>query len=141
MDRVQSILPLSFSDAAVQEKHNSALRAFSETLSSLELDDYDKGVCASHLTYAHEEDLVILYHIGLNCFRGMLAPRDNTELSQCFFLKTNIGYTYAYYKTFIQMLSSVDAPSSHGLFDIPVHAMYLETLIPLWGRWYNPRTT
>ena len=84
---------------------------------------------ASHPSFPIEEDFLILEHAGLYHKVSATTPLDQSEPSRLFYEKTNKDYVYAYHKTFLRMLNTVDKPSSHWLLKSPFHNFSLDALL------------
>ena len=129
MDMMDPVPPLARSDTSRQMQCNTAANENKGMLAALGLTDYQRETHASHPSYAHKEDLLILSQAGLNWPTYLLASGRENEFATWFLSDANKDFVYQYHKTFIQMLTSVDAPASHWLFKTTVHVLYFDTLL------------
>ena len=128
-EMLEPVPPLARSDDSRQMQRNKILNAREDMFNVLGLTDYQREICASHPSYAVDEDLYILAHTTLRTLHYLLAPHKDHEFATWWLNDVNKDFAYEYHKTFLQMLNSVDAPRSHWLLKTPVHTIYLETLL------------
>jgi hypothetical protein len=84
---------------------------------------------ASHPALIIEEDALVLDQAGI-CFTcSFLGSKEDKELLPRYLDDSNKESTYAYHKTFLQVLNSVDAPRSHWLLKAPDHSLFLYSLL------------
>ncbi|CAF3393942.1 unnamed protein product [Rotaria sp. Silwood2] len=125
-EMAQPVPPLARSDTTGQMQRNNSLQGFREMFITLGLNGHLRNMRASHPQLPYEEDLYFLYHTGYNWLHTMLASHDDNELLMWLENDINKKFIYEYHKIFIQMLNSIDAPSSHWLFKTPYHTLYLD---------------
>ncbi|CAF5032993.1 unnamed protein product, partial [Rotaria sp. Silwood1] len=123
------VQPVARSDTTEQAQRIIEVGNFSEIFRSVGLSDYERQLLAGYPRCAHEEDLFLFYHVGINLFNTLLTSRDNAELLEWLFDDTNKNFAYEYHKTFLQMLNDVDTPRSHWLLKSPIHMFFLDTLL------------
>ena len=82
----------------------------------------------SHPFFEIEEDYLILHHAGAAIFLSTMICDDLASFNDYLSVETKKDFVYEYHKTFLQMLNSIDAPSSHWLLKSPVHLLLLDTL-------------
>lgn len=129
MDMIDPVPPLARADASRQMQRSTTANEYRSMLTALGLTDYQRETHASHPSFAHEEDLIILSQAGLNWPTYLLASGRENEFTTWFLSDANKDFVYQYHKTFIQTLTTVDAPASHWLFKTTFHVLYFDTLL------------
>lgn len=129
LDFMDPVPPLSRSDTDGQMKRNLRAMELVEMMNGLGLADYQKKIQAAHPSFAYEEDLFMLGHVGILWLSNMLVPNKESEYHKWFLNNSNKDIAYEYHKMFYHMLNSVDEPSSHWILKAPIHSLYLDTLL------------
>jgi hypothetical protein len=122
--------PISRSNTIEQERRNGVLALVEQQY----LEYFGRPLIdpQCHPVVTIEEDTAILRHTGVYYHIQAVCP--GTEIDDWFYDETNKDFAYAYHKTFLRMLNSVDAPSSHWLLKAPIHSLYLDTLTRYYPR-------
>jgi hypothetical protein len=120
--------PVARSNFAEQErrvvKATPLLKMFTENM-----DGTKNGVESCHPFFPIEEDYFLLGHAAYAVFHLAIILTDQTEFGAHVSDEMKKDFVYDYHETFLRMLNSVDAPSSHWLLKAPAHLLYLDTLL------------
>jgi hypothetical protein len=119
--------PIARSNAIEQERRASKAIPMLKMLTE-NMDGTKNGMESSHPFFAIEEDYFLLLHAAYVVFQCAMILTDPTEFSAHLSDELKKGFVYDYHETFLRMLNSVDAPSSHWLLKAPAHVFQLDTL-------------
>ena len=89
----------------------------------------EKEISASHPVYAIDEDLHILQHASLFALYALVNADNQDGPHTWFHEATNKDFAYDYHKIFLQMLNSVDPPTSHWLLKSHWHIFFMSTFL------------
>ena len=83
-------------------------------------------VSAGHPSFDIEEDYPLFYQAGIVRYFTLTCSEKQVEPDTWLYDQTNKDFVYAYHKTFLRMLNSVDQPSSYWLLKTPTHTLFLD---------------
>jgi hypothetical protein len=125
---IESAPPIAQSNSVEQERRAAIARSFLKGLSD-RTDGTANELESSHPFYDIEEDYFMLVQAGSAAFFLAIISDGPSELGVNLAEDMKKNVIYDYHETFLRMLNSVDAPSSHWLLKAPAHLLYLDTLI------------
>jgi hypothetical protein len=116
--------PIARSNSVEQERR---VRSLLQSLADV-MDGTGNDFESSHPFYPIEEDYLILTQAGICVFQMATILSDESDFSVDLSDEMKKDFAYDFHETFLRMLNSVDAPSSHWLLKAPAHVFHLDTL-------------
>jgi hypothetical protein len=117
--------PIARSNSVEQERR---VRSLLQSLAGV-MDGTGNDFESSHPFLAIEEDYTILNQAGFNPSQMVMVLDGQSDFTVYLSNEMKKDFIYDYHETFLRMLNSVDAPSSHWLLKAPLHLFHLDTLL------------
>ena len=124
---IQPVPPITRSNLVEQERRAALAKAIFGDIATGS-NGIIREMELSHPFYEIEEDYLILHQGGAAVFLSTMICDDLASFDEHLSVEVKKDYVYEHHKTFLQMLNSIDAPSSHWLLKSPAHLLQLDTL-------------